>query len=149
MSKFPSFQRWLFFLYDKLQITRNERITISVLFTLAVILTLVNVFLEQRIHRYDEQHAEVLEAFNARSEKMRNQQEEIARRYQPPTASAVEPDSNVSIQQNMESQSEPLTVERININTATKEELMQIDGIGPAYAQRILDYRNTIGAFTN
>ncbi|MBU8907629.1 S-layer homology domain-containing protein [Desertibacillus haloalkaliphilus] len=36
----------------------------------------------------------------------------------------------------------------ININTANEEELQQITGIGPEYAKRIIDYRQTYGPFT-
>ena len=35
----------------------------------------------------------------------------------------------------------------ININSATKEQLQQLEGIGPSMAQKILDYREKVGFF--
>ena len=38
---------------------------------------------------------------------------------------------------------------RVNINTASKTDLMQLPGVGATYAENILDYREKNGAFKN
>ena len=43
---------------------------------------------------------------------------------------------------------EPSAGSRININTATSQELQTLRGIGPALAQRIVEYRQTSGGFS-
>ncbi len=44
-------------------------------------------------------------------------------------------------------QAEEQTIEKVNINKATVEELTQLQGIGPAYAERIVEYREAHGPF--
>lgn len=38
-------------------------------------------------------------------------------------------------------------MEKININTASVEQLMQLERVGPIYAQRIVEYREKVGPF--
>ncbi len=46
-------------------------------------------------------------------------------------------------------ESASVSTDKIPINTATKEQLMSVSGIGEVYAQRIIDYRDEIGGFTD
>jgi competence protein ComEA len=40
-----------------------------------------------------------------------------------------------------------MAAEKINLNTATLEELMTLDRIGPKHGQAIINYRQTYGSF--
>ena len=39
-------------------------------------------------------------------------------------------------------------MQKVNINTASVEQLMTLDRVGAKYAQRIIEYRETVGPFT-
>ena len=66
-----------------------------------------------------------------------------AQEYTSPTSS----DRSVTPQPSME-RSAPSDGSRININTATSQELQTLPRIGPALAQRIIEYRQTSGGFS-
>jgi competence protein ComEA len=46
-----------------------------------------------------------------------------------------------------ESEIAPVSTAKLNLNTATAEELQELPGIGEVLAQRIVDYREEHGAF--
>ncbi len=41
-----------------------------------------------------------------------------------------------------------ISLEKVNLNTASKSELITLPGIGPALAERIVAYRDEFGPFT-
>ena len=73
---------------------------------------------------------------------------EAAPPLQPPSSSFPTSSASSVSPQPSEGLSTPSDGARININTATSQELQTLPGIGPAMAQRIIEHRQTSGGFS-
>lgn len=125
---------------EQLQISRKERITISSLLLLIVLLSAINSLLTQKLNYQQEDYDLLVAEFESRSEAMKQRLLEEEKKYTPQTESAKQGDIPLVSSESYLS---------ININTANSEELQKLEGIGETYAQRIIDYRMEHGNFNS
>ncbi|MDX1641429.1 MAG: helix-hairpin-helix domain-containing protein [Balneolaceae bacterium] len=149
-------RRRLFFLFEKLEINRSERIAISVLLVILVGMSGMLTFLEPAANYDEKEYRELEKIFKEKSESIREEEELILARYE----SNRESTSNISAMEDVEAETSKADTtdaeqptaqsnELININTASNEQLQNLPGIGPAYAARIVAWRQENGVFTS
>lgn len=148
-------RRKLFFILEKLEIKRSERIAISVLMILLVLLSGVLTVKESSANYDEEEYRKLEEVFAEKSKAQQVEEDMILARYKPnreiPVAVSVIQESEPEIiEQDTTDENEPESQsgELININAATNSQLQELPGIGPAYAGRIVAWRDENGAFT-
>ena len=124
-------KRDIFFWVERLQITRKERIVISCLMFLVIMMFTISALVTKKYNSSAENYAAILKEFEEKS-------------------AAIEERSNLAVNdsliENEEKGTNTVTL-KININTADINELQKLKGIGLTYAQRIVDYRQENGEF--
>ena len=135
-------RRYFFFLFERLEIPRSERIAITTLLIITLLLS-ANYYLREPEFNADlQQYAELEQMFRQKSAERESERAAILARYSPEAESQTLPATTA------ENPVKALDPEKMNINTATAEELTRLPGIGPAYAERIVAWREENGRFT-
>ena len=147
-------KRRLFYLLERLQIKRSERIAISLLMVLTIMMTLAYagtdlIFLEPE---FDYSVSDSI--FAAKSAQFATEREMILERYRPvddvqlTESPLIEVRKDTIPPDSTKESTKAVSDSLVNINTASAEKLQELPGIGPAYATRIADWRKENGSFT-
>ncbi len=146
-------KRRVFFWLERLKITPAERKTVSTLVVLLTVLMGLNWGLSTPTPFGDEQYQELEAQFEKRTSMLEAKEDKLMQRYYPAEdnrLAAMKTDTvtedSLADEPSKKEDYQP-EKDQININTATKEALESLPGIGPTYAQRIISYRNTNGEF--
>ena len=133
-------KRDIFFWLERLQITRKERVVISSLLVIVVLMIALTATLRNTYTTNNKNYEEILKEFAEKSARIKKEKEYNEAKY-----------SGLEVE-NIEALSKPksdVEMVMVNINKADLTELQKLKGIGKTYAQRIIDYRQENGEFKN
>ena len=146
---FNDLKRKVFFWIERLQISQKERITFSLLFVVLAILITSTIAIQKTYNYSQEKYDRIVAEYEKKSLLIEQEQKELEMKYNP-SSEVNEADEKTAAQQADIEETvpeEPVSTSPVNINTATSAELQTLDGIGPAYAERIIEYREENGGF--
>jgi comEA protein len=132
-----NFKRDLFFWIEKLQITRKERVVISALLVIIVIMAVITSIVKQQSIYSSENYESIRNEFESKSAAIKAKKLDELKKYT----------TQENLVKNKELNEVVTDTIIININTASKVELQKLKGVGETYAQRIVDYRVENGEF--
>ena len=137
-------KRTLFFWLEKLKITRNERLAVSLLLiVLGSLLLADNILTSQS--PFDKKYYKTLdERFKERTAQIKRKRQRILARYK---GKNFRPQSIASADTVKQQPAERDSSDIININHAGMKRLQSLHGIGSAYARRIIAFRRKNGPF--
>lgn len=144
-------KRDLFFWTERLRISRSERLAVGFLLIFFCVLLLLNQLLQPRVNYDPETYEQILREYQRRSQVLEKTKIQELRKYNPPlTVKDAEVNPVIDLVEREKSGApadEISPASRININTAGADELQRLKGIGPAYARRIIEYREKFGNY--
>ena len=150
-------KRKLFFFLEKLQISKNERIAVSMLMVMVICTGSVALFWSPGPEYSEAEYAKLEKLFEEKSRELTQEREVILARYEPLEAGIQENSTEGQTELVLKDTIPPPENETeiragknlININLATESKLQELPGIGPAYSKRIIEWRKQNGKFTS
>jgi len=164
-------RRKIYFFLERLEISRGERISVTILICFMILFSGIYYSLVPVANFDPDQYDKIENLFREKSRQTEEEKQKILDRYQPSVEIGVSESESVleeaqviqSGQQNGSDREPVVEVdplqgsdldqeqfsgpEIVNINTASEEQLVNLPGIGPAYARRIIEWREENGVF--
>ncbi len=135
-------KRELFFRLERLKISRGERRSVIFLIILLLGLIFTNALVKPKAPFERSSYAKIEKVFKQRTLLLKAESKRMMAAYKGIPLSAVALDT-LPLEKNAQLH------KAVNINTAGAKLLQKLPGIGPSYAENILNYRNKNGYFTS